>query len=126
MEITGNIKLINETQNIGTNGFRKRELLLVTEEQYPQILLIEFTQDKCDLLDAFKVKDAVTININIRGREWVNPEGVSKFFNSFNGWRIGYVKQDGVTPDNTSENSTVPPVKDSDLGIGDDAEDWLF
>ena len=28
------------------------------------------------------------ISINLRGREWVNPQGETKYFNSVQGWRI--------------------------------------
>ena len=88
MDITGKIKLINETKEYGSNGFRKRELVVTTEEQYPQDLLIEFIQDKCDLLNAFQVGQGVKIGINLKGREWVNPQGETKYFNSIQGWRI--------------------------------------
>lgn len=87
MNVTGKIKLINETQNVSAS-FKKRELVVTTDEQYPQDILIEFTQDKCDVLSSYKVNDNVTVDINIRGREWVNPQGESKFFNSIQGWRI--------------------------------------
>jgi hypothetical protein len=40
MEITGIIKVLNETQNIGSNGFRKREVVITTEEQYPQHIMV--------------------------------------------------------------------------------------
>ena len=49
MEVIGKIKLINETQTFGSNGFRKREMVVTTDEQYPQMILIEFIQDKVDL-----------------------------------------------------------------------------
>ena len=88
MEIQGRIKLIDETKTYGNNGFRKRELVLTTEEQYPQHLLIEFVQDKTDLLNKFAVGQQVKISINLRGREWVNPQGETKYFNSIQGWRI--------------------------------------
>lgn len=88
MELTGTIKVIGETQTFGNNGFRKRELVLETNEQYPQLILIEFVQDKCDLLNSYKVGQTVKIGINLRGRSWVNPEGETKYFNSINGWRI--------------------------------------
>ena len=88
MEILGKIKRIDETKNYGTNGFRKREVVVTTEEQYPQHILIEFIQDKCELLNSYQVGQTVTIGINLRGREWVNPEGVTKYFNSIQGWRI--------------------------------------
>ena|SRR5690554_3590258 len=88
MEITGQIKVIGETQTFGANGFRKRELVLETNEQYPQTILIEFVQDRCDVLNSYKVGQNVKIGINIRGRSWVNPEGETKYFNSIQGWRI--------------------------------------
>ena len=88
MEVTGKIKKIDETKTFGNNGFRKREMVLTTDEQYPQMLLIEFVQDKCDLLNQFKTGDDVKISINLRGREWVNPEGQAKYFNSIQGWRV--------------------------------------
>ena len=88
MEITGKIRVLYETQNIGNNGFRKREVVVTTEEQYPQHILIEFIQEKCDLLNEYEIGQEVKINLNIRGREWINPEGVSKYFNAIQGWRI--------------------------------------
>ena len=87
MQVSGKIKLINDTQTFGS-GFRKREVVITTDEQYPQMLMIEFVQDKVDILEAYKVGQDVTISINLRGREWINPEGVAKYFNSITGWRI--------------------------------------
>ena len=88
MELVGKIKWIDETRTYGTNGFRKREVVVTTEEQYPQHILVEFIQDKCDLLNAYQVGQGVKIGINLRGREWVNPQGETKYFNSVQGWRI--------------------------------------
>ena len=88
MELVGEIKIINETQTFGEKGFRKREMVLMMDGQYPQPVLIEFVQDKVDLLDKHQVGEMVTIHINIRGREWTNPDGVVKYFNSIQGWRI--------------------------------------
>ena len=69
MDISGKLKLINETKEYGNNGFRKREVVITTEEQYPQDLMIEFIQDKCDLLNSFQVGQSVKEYINLRGRE---------------------------------------------------------
>lgn len=87
MEITGRVKLINKEQQISSN-YKKRELVVMTEEQFPQTYLIEFSQDKCDLLNNFKYGDLVKVSIDLRGREWVNPQGETKYFNSIQGWRI--------------------------------------
>lgn len=88
MEVQGKIKLIGVTQTFGSNGFRKRELVVTTEEQYPQHIMIEFVQDKTDLLNTYQVGQTVKVSINLRGREWVNPQGETKYFNSIQGWRI--------------------------------------
>ena len=103
MEVIGKIKLINDTQTFGASGFRKRELVVTTNEQYPQMLLIEFIQDKCDLLNNYQVGQDVKVSINLRGREWINPEGVAKYFNSIQGWRIELAQEGGGT-----ENSPAP------------------
>lgn len=92
MEVTGKIKSIGETQNFGSNGFRKRELVVTTDEQYPQMIMIEFIQDKVDLLNSYSVGQDVKVSINLRGREWINPQGEAKYFNSIQGWRIEIVE----------------------------------
>lgn len=88
MEVQGKIKMIGDTKTFGNNGFRKREVVVTTEEQYPQHILVEFVQDKCDLLNNYQVGQPVKIGVNLRGREWVNPQGETKYFNSVQGWRI--------------------------------------
>ena len=88
MEVSGKVKVINPVQQVSAS-FKKRELVVTTEEQYPQFILIEFGQGKCnEYLDKLKANDEVKVSINIRGREWVNPQGETKYFNSIQGWRI--------------------------------------
>ncbi len=87
MEVTGRIKVLSAEMQVSAT-FRKRELVVTTEEQYPQHIMIEFTQDKSDLLNNYKVGDVVKVSINLGGREWINPQGEAKYFNSVRGWRI--------------------------------------
>jgi len=88
MEVNGKIKVLGDVATFGDNGFKKREIVVTTDDQYPQEILIEFVQDKCEVLDKYKVGDDVKVSINLRGREWINPEGVAKYFNAIQGWRI--------------------------------------
>lgn len=106
MELQGKIKMIDETKTYGNNGFRKREMVITTEEQYPQHIMIEFVQDKTDLLNSYKVGQDVKVSINVRGREWVNPQGETKYFNSIQGWRI----ESTVQSPSSSDIPPVPPV----------------
>ena len=87
MELQGTIKKISDLQTY-ESGFQKRELVILTDETYPQPINIEFTHDKVDLLDPYKVGDSIKVHINIRGREWTSPQGEIKYFNSIVGWRI--------------------------------------
>jgi hypothetical protein len=107
MELQGRIKLVDSTKEFGSNGFRKRELVITTEEQYPQHILIEFVQDKCDLLNNFQIGQQVKVSINVRGREWVNPQGETKYFNSLQGWRIENLAND-------QQGNELPPVTPMD------------
>ena len=87
MEIKGKIKVLGATQEVSAT-FKKRELVVSTDETYPQSILIEFVQDKCGILDNYKAGESVTVSINIKGREWVSPQGEVKYFNSIHGWKI--------------------------------------
>ena len=103
MEVTGKIKMLGDAKNVGSGSFLKRELVVTTEEQYPQHILVEFVQDKCDLLNSFKVGEAVKVSINLRGREWVDPQGVTKYFNAIQGWRVERVATEATS-------SQMPPM----------------
>lgn len=114
MEVSGKIKWIDETKTYGNNGFRKREVVVTTEEQYPQQILIEFIQDKCELLNTYQVGQNVKIGINLRGREWTNPEGETKYFNSIQGWRIDALENDSI-----NEIPPIPPPTSFEPAEGD-------
>ena len=88
MEITGKIHKIGEPTTVSAS-YEKRELVVKTGEQYTQFISIEFPQGKCnEILDTLSIGSEVTVGINLRGREWVNPQGESKYFNSIQGWKI--------------------------------------
>ena len=116
MDIQGKIKMIGDAQTFGSSGFRKRELVVTTEEQYPQHLMVEFVQDKTDLLNVFKEGQSVKVSINLRGREWVNPQGETKYFNSIQGWRIEAIE---------AASGQMPPMPPEDAfePISDFSED---
>ena len=87
MEVTGKVKVVGAVQQVSPT-FKKRELVVTTDEQYPQSIMIEFVQDKSDLLNTVAIGENVKVSINLGGREWVNPQGETKYFNSIKGWRI--------------------------------------
>ena len=110
MEIQGRIKQIFPSQMIGQNGFEKRDLVIVTEEQYPQTIIIQFTQQRCDLLDSLQVGQNVKVYINIKGREWTNPQGEIKYFNTIEGWKIEVIQTTNVANQQPVQQAPQQPV----------------
>ena len=113
MKLEGQLKKKFETQNI-TSSFQKREFVITTQEQYPQDILLELTQDKVTLLDKYNEGDLISVDINVRGREWINSEGVAKYFNTLQAWSIwkkeeGAQSAPGVPTPPTASSSPTPP-----------------
>jgi translation initiation factor IF-3 len=102
MEILGRVKVINPEQQVSAT-FKKREIVVTTDEQYPQHIIMDFVQDKCEALNAVNVGDNVKVSINVRGREWVSPQGETKYFNTLQGWRIEKIQAE-------SPQGTVAPM----------------
>lgn len=105
-EVTGNVYHIGETEVVGSAGtFKKRLLVVKTQEQYAQEIPIDFVQDKTSLLDAFKIGDEVKVSINIRGNAYNG-----KWYCNLNGWKIEKLsdavevlaEDNGQVPDNDS------------------------
>jgi hypothetical protein len=96
MEVLGKVLVKGEVKTFGNKGFQKQDFVVVTDEKYPQSILVEFQQDNCDLTKPFNIGDDVKIGINLRGRAWDNPKGETKYFNSIVGWRIEMVGYEEV------------------------------
>ncbi|MCZ2084354.1 MULTISPECIES: DUF3127 domain-containing protein [Kaistella] len=122
MELQGTVKKITEVQTFAS-GFQKREMVLTTEEQYPQPINIEFLQEKGDLLNQLKEGDKVKVSINIRGREWTSPQGEVKYFNSITGWKVENVESAGGFEPTQATPSATKPAEGK--GVFEEDEDDL-
>tara|TARA_R110001606_G_scaffold76649_1_gene177172 strand:- start:1213 stop:1584 length:372 start_codon:yes stop_codon:yes gene_type:complete len=106
---------VGQTQTIGAKGFQKRELVITDNaEKYPQFRLIEATQDKCIDLDGIDKGDKVIVDVWAGGRQWTNPEGVVKTFNSD---RLANIKKVSHDWDVTTAaiNEALPAEDENDL-----------
>jgi len=104
MEIKGTLKVIRDIQQVSAN-FQKREFVIETQEQYPQTIALELHGDKVDIIDAYGIGESVTVAINLRGREWINPQGEAKYFNTIVAWKI---QRENSQPSNNATTQTSP------------------
>lgn len=118
MEIKGIVKQVGKTQQI-TEKFSKRELVLKTEyeSQYPQYVLIQFSNAKVNLLDNIFPGEIVTVHINLRGKEVNNGNGI-RYYNTLDGWRI--VKNDEPT------RAPIPQIPIATDFSSEDSQDLPF
>ena len=107
MEIKGIIKKISETVQI-SDRFRKREFVVEysNNPDYPQPLQFEMVQDRCELLDSFQEGQEVEVHFDLRGREWTNPQGQVKYFNSLQAWKLATEQDVAKTPTEGIQNTT--------------------
>ena len=124
MELQGTVKKIFDTQTFAS-GFQKREMVLLTQEQYPQPISIEFLSDKINLLDNVSEGETVKLGINIRGREWTNPQGEVKYFNSITGWRLEKVADNGAQPTYAAPSAAATPATTNENPFADEGDDDL-
>lgn len=104
------IKSIGEVKEFGANGFKVVKFIVVDDSsaEYEQILELQCTQDKADNLVKFnKAGDRVDISYNLRGREWTNPQGEVKVFNSIEAWKV-------FKADNAANDTIVEDYKEVD------------
>ena len=113
-EVIGKIHFVGSEQQVNAT-FKKREVVIKTDEQYPQFISINFVQDKCDLLNGYSVGQGAKVSINLRGREWQNPQGETKYFNDIQGWKIEKFDINNVEVNNATVVNEPKPVVQNDL-----------
>ncbi len=111
-KLSGVVKEVFETQQV-SEKFAKRDFVITdASSMYPQHISFQTTQDKCSLLDAVSVNDQVEVSFNLRGREWVSPQGETKYFNTLEAWRIEKIgNQGGNIPQGGASAMNLNPVQ---------------
>lgn len=82
LKINGKVKVLMDAQTFDS-GFTKREFVITTQEQYPQDVKLECTQQRVSLLDSLKEGDNVDVSFNIRGNEYNG-----RYFVNLQAWKI--------------------------------------
>ena len=95
-ELKGALKVLGQTQEF-SGGFKKRELVITTEGDYPQDVKLEVVKDKCDLLDRLSLGQTIKVGFNVRGNEYNG-----KYYNNLQAWKIEAV---GSAPQQSQADS---------------------
>lgn len=113
MELQGEIIIIGQTETFGAKGFKKRQLVIKTDSQYPQTIPVDFTQDKCSILDSYEVGQFVNVAINVQGSEWQG-----KYYVNLQAWKIDKGERE-------KSASSFMPDRQSEVSVVEDADDDL-
>lgn len=87
MKVTGKIHLIGEVKQV-SEKFKSLDIVVETDEKYPQFLSLQLSQSNVSLADNLKVGQVVEVAINLKGRKWTSPGGEVKYFNTIEAWQI--------------------------------------
>ena len=87
MKVTGRIHFVGAIRKV-SDKFKSKDVVILTEDKYPQYITIQFTQEKTELISQNNIGEQVEVSINLRGREWKSPTGEIKYFNTIEGWQI--------------------------------------
>jgi len=112
MEILGILKTKGVEQKLSAK-FSKLEFVITDNNpKYPQHISFQLTNDRCDLLDKYKVGDQINVHFNLRGREWTSPSGETKYFNTLEAWKIEGLDIDDTDSHETQSQNDYPTQND--------------
>ena len=131
MDVKGKLVEVYDTNKV-SDKFQKREFVVEYAENpsYPEYIKFELIQDKCDLLDNFKVNQAIQVHFNLKGRKWSDPQGSIKYFNTLQAWKIQSADAEGpasAAPSNQASSGDFGQQKEPEwLSSTQDEDDLPF
>lgn len=111
-DFKGEVVFITPTTTV-SEKFKKRDITLKSDGEYPQYVTFQLTQDKCDLANHVKPGDVVEVKYNLRGRKWEAQDGTIKYFNTIEAWTM-------------SLSSAATPIVENKLKKNEESNDLPF
>lgn len=94
-----------------TEKFTVRSFWIETEDQYPQTISFQLTNDRCDLLDKHAPAAQVRVHFNLRGRKYTDKvTGQERVFNTLDVWRMESLDATDKEPASTPRQSNAAPA----------------
>jgi hypothetical protein len=117
--MTGKVSVVGDTKAVGQKGFTIREFVLeeAKDSKYPNLVPFRLTKDNCELLDSYKIGDAVIVSFYINGRKWTGKDGVDKYFSANEVVKIESASCSGSAD---VPQAAEPPEDIADSDVGED------
>ena len=115
MDIKGKLTAVFEEQQV-TASFKKREFVVEFAEnpQYPELVKFEMIQDKCPQLDKFNIGQEIDVAFNLKGRKWTDPQGVDKYFNTLQAWKVSAANNIAAAPSSPAPQASEAPMNEKE------------
>lgn len=112
---TGHVVTIGDVR-VFSEKFSKRDFVLeIDDGKYPQTVEFQCCNDKAQLLDTVTAGDRVTVDFNLRGRQWTSPNGDVRYFNSLDVWKLEREQAANAIPGDAAPVEQQPMPNDDDL-----------
>ena len=102
-----NVQIVSiEEIKVISDSYKNVKFVVKTEEAYPQFIEFQTSNEKADNFIKYnKVGQFVDVSFNLRGRQWTNPQGEIKTFNTLDAWKIFKAEQQ-------EQAAAIPPTTD--------------
>lgn len=117
LQVEGKVHHVGDTEVL-TEKFQKRDLIIVIEDNpaYPEYVLFQAVQDRCDILETLNHNELVVVHFNLKGKMYEKRDGKgSSSFTSLQLWKID-------RPDYVKPESTMAAKPNTDRPVGTPAD----
>jgi Domain of unknown function (DUF3127) len=87
MEIEGILKHKFETK-VKSDKFQSQDFVIEFGNEYKETIMFQLSQKNCGKIDHFATGQTIKVTFNLKGREWVNPQSETKYFNTLDAYKI--------------------------------------
>ena len=117
LEYMGEIIVVGEREEFGSNGFAKRSVIISPNprDEHVRMLQVVFTtsrqEDRTNLITKKDIGKIVKVTAFVETRKWVSKTtGKEGYINEANGWKVEF----------QGKTETPPPAEPEDIGDVDD------
>jgi len=97
---TGRLHKVFDTEQKSASFSAREFIIEMVDGKFPQMIKFQLTQDKCTLIDDYSEGEDISVDFDLRGREWND-----KYFTNLNAWRIARAESQDGASDSSADNA---------------------